>query len=140
TEMGVFLFRTVLRLLADGKVLWAFEPPLSSDNVTSPSQDEGDGRGIWITDVSGKDPTSSGDEDDEDKEEESSDDQPEDEDQLEDERSGDEDQDGEEDAEHEDDEDEDADGREEDHPSQGQTLRLGGKFGALALEEDESES
>lgn len=112
-------------------MLWAFEPPLSSDRVTLPSQDANDGRGIWITDVNGKDrPTSSGEVESEDEEDESGDSQ------LEDEGSGDEDEEGED---HEAD-DEDADESEKDPPSQGQTLRIGGKFGALLLEEDDSDS
>ncbi|KIO33823.1 hypothetical protein M407DRAFT_3835 [Tulasnella calospora MUT 4182] len=124
----------ILRLLADGRVLWAFEPPLSSDNVTLPSQEANDGRGIWITDVNGKDrPTSSGEVESEDEEDGSEDSLLEDE---EDEGSGDEDQEGED---HEADE-EDADASEKDHPSQGRALRIGGKFGALALEDDDSDS
>ncbi|KAG8926747.1 hypothetical protein FRC01_008432 [Tulasnella sp. 417] len=123
-----------LRLLADGKVLWAFEPPLSPDSVTLPSQDTSDGRGIWVTDVSGKDrPTSTGDVESEDEEDESGDSQLEDEEY---EGSGDEDKEGED---HEADE-EDTEASDKDHPSQGQTLRIGGKFGALYLEEDDSDS
>lgn len=120
----------MLRLLADGRLLWAFEPPLSSDNVTLPSQDTNDGRGIWITDVRDQDrPTSTGEVSSEDEEDESGDSDLEEEA----EGSGDEDQDGEDHV-------EDADESEEEHPSQGQTLRFGGKFGALSLEEEDSDS
>lgn len=114
-------------------MLWAFEPPLSSDNVTLPSQDTNDGRGIWITDVRDQDrPTSTGEVSSEDEEDESGDSELEEEA----EGSGDEDNSGEDHVEDED----DADESEEEHPSQGQTLRFGGKFGALSLEEDDSDS